>query len=81
MINLTKKYYKSKSPIVNQKYYKKLELNKYEKILTNKIQNSIKKDRCKELFFKGIKSYFHDGSYIKVRYVRYANDCARLYIW
>jgi len=74
MTNLIIKYYKGKFPTVNQEYYKKLELNKYERTLTNEIQNSIKRDRRRQLFNKGIKSYLHDGNYIRMRYIRYAND-------
>lgn len=74
MTILKDKYHKGKSPTVNQEYYKKLELNKYEKTLTNETQDSIKRDRRKQLFHKGIKPYLHDGNYIRMRYMRYADD-------
>jgi retron-type reverse transcriptase len=74
MTNLIKKYYKGNSPTVNKEYYKILDLNKYERTLTNEIQNSIKRAKRRQLFNKGIKPYLHDGNYIRMRYVRYADD-------
>lgn len=74
MDNLIKKYYKGKSPSVNQKYYKKLELNKYESTLANEIQNLIKRNKRKHLFNKGIKPYLIDHNYLRMKYVRYAED-------
>lgn len=74
MVNLTKKYHKGTFPTKNKEYFKKLELSKYERTLTNEIQNNFKRSRRRQLFNKGIKPYLHDGNYIRVRYIRYADD-------
>ena len=73
MTNLAKKYYKGKFPALNPEYHKKLELSKYERTLANEIQDSIKRSRRRQLFNKGIKPYLHDGNYIRMRYLRYAD--------
>jgi group II intron reverse transcriptase/maturase len=74
MVNLEKKYHKGKYPTLNSEYYKKLELSKYIRTLTNDTQNKIKRSRRRQLFNKGIKPYLHDGNYIRMRYLRYADD-------
>jgi group II intron reverse transcriptase/maturase len=74
MVSLTKKYHKGISPSKNKEYFKKLELSKYERTLTNEMQNNLKRSRRRQLFNKGIKPYLHDGNYIRMRYIRYADD-------
>ena len=74
MTELQKKYYKGKRPTPNEKYYKKLELTKYERVLKNEIQNKIKRSRRRQLFNQGIKPYLHDGNFIRMRYIRYTDD-------
>ena len=71
---LVKKYKKGSHPTPNGNYYKKLELTKYERTLSNEIQENRKRSKRRQLFNQGIKPYLHDGNYIRVRYVRYADD-------
>jgi len=74
MSNLTKKYHKGNYPTRNEVYFKKLELSKYERMLSNNIKNNIQKSKRRELFNQGIKPYLHDGNYIRMKYIRYADD-------
>lgn len=66
MTELTKKYHKGDHPTPNEAYYKKLKLNKYEKTLTNEIQNKIKWSKRRNFFNKGVKLYFHNSNYIRI---------------
>ena len=74
MENLKKKYHKGISPTPNEEYFKKLELTKYERTLKNELQDNITRSRRRQLFNRGIKPYLHDGNYIRMRYVRFADD-------
>jgi len=74
MNNLIKKYYKGKFPTVNPKYYKKLKLKRCEKTLTNEMQKLIKKRKCRLLLNEEIKPYYQDRDYIRIKYIRYADD-------
>ena len=74
MKELTKKYRKGSNPTLNDTYYKKLELTKYERTLSNEMQENRRRSKRRQLFNQGIKPYLHDGNYIRVRYIRYADD-------
>jgi group II intron reverse transcriptase/maturase len=74
MGNLKKKYDKGSYPTRNKEYFKRLELTKYERTLTNEMQNNRMRAKRRQLFNQGIKPYLHDGNYIRVRYVRYVDD-------
>jgi len=74
MQNLKKKYDKGSSPTKNDKFFKKLDLNKYEKALSYGLQNCQVRSKRKNLFNKGIKPYLHDENFIRVRYIRYTED-------
>jgi retron-type reverse transcriptase len=74
MEELMKKYKKGSNPTRNDIYYKKLELTKYERILSNEMQENRTRSKRRQLFNQGIKPYLHDGNFIRVRYIRYADD-------
>lgn len=68
MQNLKKKYDKGLQPTKNEEYFKKLDLIKYNKVLSNEMKNTRKRSKRRELFNTGIKPYVHDGNFIRVRY-------------
>ena len=74
MQNLKKKYDKGSHPTKNEEFFKKLDLNKFEKALSYELQNRRVRNKRRALFNKGIKPYLHDDNYIRVRYIRYADD-------
>ena len=74
MEELIKKYKKGSNPTPNDIYYKKLELTKYERTLSNEMQENRTRSKRRQLFNQGIKPYLHDGNFIRVRYIRYADD-------
>jgi retron-type reverse transcriptase len=74
MEELVKKYKKGSNPTPNDEYYKRLELTKYERTLSNEIQENRMQSKRRQLFNQGIKPYLHDGNFIRVRYIRYADD-------
>lgn len=74
MNELMKKYKKGSRPTKNNIYYKKLELTKYERTLSNEMQENRLRTKRRQLFNKGIKPYLHDGNFIRVRYIRYADN-------
>ena len=74
MEEFIKKYKKGSNPTPNDIYYKKLELTKYERTLSNEMQKNRIRSKRRQLFNQGIKPYLHDGNYVRVRYIRYADD-------
>lgn len=74
MQNLKEKYDKGSFPTKNEEFFKELDLNKYERALSYELQNRRVRSKRRELFNKGIKPYLHDGNFIRVRYIRYADD-------
>lgn len=71
---LEKKYHKGTYPTQNKEYFKKLDLDKYERALSYELQTRRLRSKRRILFNKGIKPYLHDGNFIRVRYIRYADD-------
>lgn len=74
MKQIVKKYKKGFNPTINMKYFKLINLSKYERTLNSFLQQNIKRYRRKKLFNQGIKPYLHDNNYIRVRYIRYIED-------
>ena len=74
MQELKKKYDKGSQPTRNEEYFKKLELSKYERVLSSEMQNNRIRSKRRQLFNQGVKPYLHDGNFIRIQYVRYVDD-------
>lgn len=74
MGTLENKYHKGKHPTPNPEYFKKIDLGKYVRTLSHELQDRIRRGNRRQLFNKGIKPYLHDGNYIRLKYIRFAND-------
>jgi len=73
-IEIIKKMEKGKSPNLNPEYIKNVVLNKEEKSLPSHIQQKIKKSKRRHVSKLGIKRLIESEEYIRIKYVRYADD-------
>lgn len=68
------KYKKGLKPTLNTKYYTRLSLNAIEKNFSQDVQKKIYSSKIRQLAKEGIKSTINDNNFIRVRYIRYADD-------
>lgn len=74
METLKTKYHKGKYLTPNLEYLKKIDLGKCARILSHELQDKIRRGNRRQLFNKGIKPYLHDDNYIRLKYIRFADD-------
>jgi len=74
MNTLIPKYNKGTAPTLNKVYRNRLTLNAFERTLDIEKQRQIYKSKAKQLANEGIKRIINDDNYIRIKYVRYADD-------
>lgn len=74
METLKTKYHRGKYPTPNLEYLKKIDLSKYARVLSHELQDKIRRGNRRQLFNKGIKPYLHDDNYIRLKYIRFADN-------
>jgi group II intron reverse transcriptase/maturase len=68
------KYKKGDRPVINQEYRKLIGLKEHEKRLPQHIQKTITRSRRRQIDKRGIKRVVESEEYIRIKYVRYADD-------
>jgi len=74
MNTLIPKYNKGTAPTLNKLYRNRLALNAFERTLDIKKQRQLYKSKAKQLANEGIKRIINDDNYIRIKYIRYADD-------
>lgn len=74
MQDIVKRYKKGTVPQTNPEYRKKIGIKESEKKLPSHIQDKIKKSRRRHVEKLGIKRIIESEQYIRIKYVRYADD-------
>jgi len=68
------KYQKGKAPKINPEYIKQIGLKKEEKNLPEHLKKKIRKSRRRHTEKLGIKRLIENEDYVRIKYVRYANN-------
>nr|UBY46120.1 hypothetical protein [Porphyridium purpureum] len=74
MESLKRKYNRGSYLKKNKEYFKRLNLPKYERVLKNDLWCNKLYTKRRQLYNKGTKEYLHDDNYIRVWYVRHAQN-------
>jgi len=74
MNTLIPKYNKGTVPTLNKVYRNRLALNAVERTFDIEKQRQVYKSKAKQLANEGIKRIINDDNYIRIKYVRYADD-------
>jgi hypothetical protein len=74
MNTLIPKYNKGTKPTLNNVYRNRLTLNAVERTFDIEKQRQVYKSKAKQLANEGIKRIINDDNYIRIKYVRYADD-------
>jgi hypothetical protein len=74
MNTLIPKYNKGTAPTLNKLYRNRLALNAFERTLDIEKQRQVYKSKAKKLANEGIKRIINDDNFIRIKYVRYADD-------
>lgn len=71
---IVNRYRKGKTPQINPEYIKKIGIKECEKKLPLHLQDKIKRSRRRHVEKLGIKRIIESEQYIRIKYVRYADD-------
>lgn len=74
MNDIVNRYKKGKIPQINPEYTKKIGLTHLEKRLPLHLQDKIKRSKRRHVIKLGLKRIIENEQYIRIKYVRYAND-------
>jgi retron-type reverse transcriptase len=74
MNTLIPKYNKGTKPTLNNVYRNRLALTAVERTFDIEKQRQVYKSKAKQLANEGIKRIINDDNYIRIKYVRYADD-------
>jgi retron-type reverse transcriptase len=74
MNTLIPKYNKGTAPTLNKVYRNRLTLNAVERTFDIEKQRQVYKSKAKRLANEGIKRIINDDNYIRIKYLRYADD-------
>lgn len=72
--DIINKYKKGDRPVVNKEYRKLIGLKEHEKRLPQHIQKTIARSRRRQIEKRGIKRVVESEEFIRIKYVRYADD-------
>jgi hypothetical protein len=72
--DIINKYKKGDRPVVNKEYRKLIGLKEHEKRLPQHIQKTIALSRRRQIEKRGIKRVVESEGFIRIKYVRYADD-------
>jgi len=72
--DIINKYKKGDKPVINKEYRKLIGLKEHEKRLPQHIQKTITQSRRRQIEKRGIKRVVESEEFIRIKYVRYADD-------